>query len=113
VTGHFCSSSRAPAPGFLKLSARTLPIFSWFGQGPRCFYAAREGRNEWQALTALMKERGLANHEASPLFVGTHDARLTRFGATHIVRRAVAIATAGRSSPARLFLLTSSGIRSP
>jgi integrase/recombinase XerD len=26
-----------------------------------------------QALTALMKERGLANHEASPLFVGTHD----------------------------------------
>ena len=45
-----------------------------------------------QALTALMKERGLANHQASPLFVGTHDARLTRFGATHIVRRAVAAA---------------------
>lgn len=45
-----------------------------------------------QALTALMKERGLANHDASPLFVGIHDARLTRFGATHIVRRAVAAA---------------------
>jgi site-specific recombinase XerD len=46
-----------------------------------------------KALKALMSERGVAIHEARPLFVGTHDTRLTRFGATHIVRRAVATAT--------------------
>jgi integrase/recombinase XerD len=32
-------------------------------------------------------------HETRPLFVGTHEIHLTRFGATHIVRRAVATAT--------------------
>lgn len=53
------------------------------------------------ALTALMKERGLANQEARPLFVGTHDERLTRFGATHIVRRAVSTATASQPELAR------------
>ena len=46
------------------------------------------------ALKALMRERGVDRHEARPLFVGTHGTRLTRFGATHIVRRAVAAATA-------------------
>lgn len=46
-----------------------------------------------QALTALMHERGLAAHERRPLFIGAQDERLTRFGATHIVRRAVATAT--------------------
>jgi integrase/recombinase XerD len=45
-------------------------------------------------LQVLMKERSLEGHEATSLFVGTHGARLTRFGATHLVRRAVAAATA-------------------
>ncbi len=45
-----------------------------------------------KALKSLMNERGVALHDR-PLFVGTHETRLTRFGATHIVRRAVATAT--------------------
>ena len=47
-----------------------------------------------KALKTLMRERGVDRHEARPLFVGKHETRLTRFGATHIVRRAVAAATA-------------------
>lgn len=47
-----------------------------------------------KALKALMRERAVDHHEARPLFVGTHGTRLTRFGATHIVRRVVAAATA-------------------
>jgi integrase/recombinase XerD len=47
-----------------------------------------------KALKALMSECHVEDHEVRPLFVGTNGARLTRFGATHIVRRAVAIATA-------------------
>lgn len=47
-----------------------------------------------KAVKALMRERGVDPHEVRALFVGTHGARLTRFGATHIVRRAVATATA-------------------
>ena len=43
-----------------------------------------------QSLTELLKERGLAHHEPQPIFVGAHNERLTRFGATHIVRRAAA-----------------------
>ena len=54
-----------------------------------------------KALQALMSERGLGSHEAKSLFVGTHGARLTRFGATHIVRRAVATATANMPELAR------------
>ena len=46
-----------------------------------------------KVLKALLCEIGVSHHEARPLFVGTHNSRLTRFGATHIVRRAVAIAT--------------------
>jgi integrase/recombinase XerD len=49
-----------------------------------------------KTLEALMNERGTALHESRPLFVGTHDTRLTRFGAIHIVRRAVATATLAR-----------------
>lgn len=49
-----------------------------------------------RALKALMSERGLKGREDCPLFVGTHGERLTRFGATHVVRRAVATATKGR-----------------
>ncbi|WP_137934938.1 tyrosine-type recombinase/integrase [Mesorhizobium comanense] len=54
-----------------------------------------------KALRALMTERGVNHQEARPLFVGTHEMRLTRFGATHIVRRAVAIATLTRPELAR------------
>ena len=54
-----------------------------------------------KALKALMNERGVALHEPCPLFVGTHDIRLTRFGATHIVRRAVATATLAKPELAR------------
>lgn len=44
-------------------------------------------------LKALIRERGFEEQEDRPIFVGTHGERLTRFGATHIVRRAVATAT--------------------
>jgi site-specific recombinase XerD len=54
-----------------------------------------------KALKALTRAGGLALHDARPLFVGTHDTRLTRFRATHIVRRAVATATLTRSELAR------------
>lgn len=43
-----------------------------------------------KALEALLRERGVGRHESRPLFVGTRGERLTRFGATHVVRRAVA-----------------------
>src|SRR5208337_4835928 len=46
-----------------------------------------------KGLKALMNERGVAFHETRPIFVGSRETRLTRFGATHIVRRAVATAT--------------------
>ncbi|MER8562686.1 tyrosine-type recombinase/integrase [Mesorhizobium sp. M0578] len=49
-----------------------------------------------KALRTLMTERGVNRQEARPLFVGTHETRLTRFGATHVVRRAVATATLTR-----------------
>jgi site-specific recombinase XerD len=45
-----------------------------------------------KALKALMRERGVQPCDASPIFVGTNGTRLTRFGAVHIVRRAVAVA---------------------
>jgi integrase/recombinase XerD len=54
-----------------------------------------------KALKALMRERGIGCHEAHPLFVGNRETRLTRFGATHIVRRAVAAATANAPELAR------------
>jgi len=54
-----------------------------------------------KALKALMSEHGVGHQEAHPLFVGTHGTRLTRFGATHIVRRAVAAATAKMPELAR------------
>lgn len=47
-----------------------------------------------KALKALMYEREVEPHEVRPLFVGKNETRLTRFGATHIVRRAVAVAAA-------------------
>jgi site-specific recombinase XerD len=46
-----------------------------------------------KALETLLRERGVGRHDCLPLFVGAHGERLTRFGATHIVRRAVAAAS--------------------
>ncbi|RUT86833.1 MULTISPECIES: tyrosine-type recombinase/integrase [unclassified Mesorhizobium] len=43
-----------------------------------------------RALTTLLGERGITHHEPRPIFVGARNERLTRFGATHIVRRAAA-----------------------
>jgi site-specific recombinase XerD len=43
-----------------------------------------------RALEALLRERGLGRHEPRPIFVGDRGERLTRFGGTHILRRAVA-----------------------
>lgn len=42
-----------------------------------------------RTLRALCRERGLDRNEQHPIFVGARGNRLTRFGATHIVRRAV------------------------
>ena len=67
-----------------------------------------------KAIKALVTERHVDNHEAHPLFVGTHGKRLTRFGATHIVRRAVAAAAAiAPELRANRSRLTSCGTRSP
>ncbi|MDE4604603.1 tyrosine-type recombinase/integrase [Sinorhizobium meliloti] len=54
-----------------------------------------------RALTALLAEHGIANHEPRPIFIGTRNERLTRFGATHIVRRAVAQAVTIRPTLAQ------------
>lgn len=44
-------------------------------------------------IYGLLRERGIGHHERVPLFVGALGRPLTRFGATHIVRRAVAAAS--------------------
>jgi integrase len=49
-----------------------------------------------RSLTALLSERGVLHHEPKPIFVGIHNERLTRFGATHIVRRAASQAVSIR-----------------
>jgi len=41
-----------------------------------------------------LQERGLGHDERRPVFVGVRGGRLTRFGATHVVRRAVRRVTA-------------------
>jgi len=46
-----------------------------------------------QSLRELCRERGLGSDERQPVFVGERGHRLTRFGVTHLVRRAVARAT--------------------
>lgn len=53
------------------------------------------------ALRALITERSLGSDPAGPIFRGTHGERLTRFGATHVVRRAVAAARATQPSLAQ------------
>lgn len=45
------------------------------------------------AIDRLLRERGVGRHDHVPVFVGVHGQRLTRFGAIHIVRRAVAAAS--------------------
>ena len=42
-----------------------------------------------RALEALCRDRGLGSEERRPLFVGAQGERLTRFGAVHVVRRAL------------------------
>jgi integrase/recombinase XerD len=41
------------------------------------------------AIQKLLKERGIGRYEHAPVFVGVHGQRLTRFGAVHILRRAI------------------------
>lgn len=45
------------------------------------------------AIDSLLRERCVGRHEHVPVFVGARGQRLTRFGATHAVRRAVAAAS--------------------
>lgn len=54
-----------------------------------------------QALRALCRERGLGADERRPVFIGEGGERLTRFGVTHLVRRAVERATFDAPSLAR------------
>ena len=53
------------------------------------------------AVDGLLRERGTGRHERVPVFVGVYGRHLTRFGATHIVRRAVAAASDGKPELAR------------
>jgi integrase/recombinase XerD len=46
-----------------------------------------------KTLEAQLREHRIGRHDPLPLFAGMHGERLTRFGATHIVRRAVAAAS--------------------
>lgn len=45
------------------------------------------------AIHNLLKERRIGRHDHVPVFVGPNGQRLTRFGATHVVRRAVVAAS--------------------
>ena len=45
------------------------------------------------AIASLLRERDVARQDHAPIFVGARGESLTRFGATHIVRRAVAEAS--------------------
>lgn len=53
------------------------------------------------AINDLLRENGVGHHEAVPVFAGVHGERLTRFGATHIVRRAAEAASIQMPEPAR------------
>lgn len=53
------------------------------------------------ALRVLIAEHGFGREPQRPIFCGAHGERLTRFGATHVVRRAVAAATAAQPGLAR------------
>lgn len=53
------------------------------------------------ALRALIAEHGSIDNPSNPIFLGTDGERLTRFGATHVVRRAVATASIQQPSLTR------------
>ena len=103
-TGRCSCSSDEPAPASPRRSELMHAIFGSIARDRTCSCAARAAKSGScrlpsdlvGALKALMRERGLEAQEQRPLFVGTHGERLTRFGATHIVRRAVATATVSR-----------------
>jgi len=46
-----------------------------------------------RAIDNLLQERGIDRHDHVPVFVGAQAQRLTRFGATHILRRAIVTAS--------------------
>jgi site-specific recombinase XerD len=63
-----------------------------------------------RALEALCKQRGVSCQSREPVFVGERGARLTRFGVTHVLRRAVRHAAIKTPSlPARECRRISSG----
>ncbi len=94
VTARFYCSWHGPARGSPKPPASTQTTSSWKGRTRKCCCAAKAAepipQDLARALTALLTEHGIANHEPGPIFIGARNERLTRFGATHIVRRAVA-----------------------
>lgn len=51
------------------------------------------------ALRAICRERELGAHAHCPIFVGAQGERLTRFGAAHVVRRALMRGALGRPPP--------------
>jgi integrase/recombinase XerD len=53
------------------------------------------------SLRALSRERELGSHDRRAVFVGARGERLTRFGVTHLVRRAVKQASAARPALAQ------------
>lgn len=53
------------------------------------------------SLRAFCRERELGGHDRRPVFVGVRGERLTRFGVTHLVRRAVKQAAASHPALAR------------
>ena len=91
------------------LGVKMSAISSSTEPGPRCFCTARAARDVSLpvsadlagALRALIAELGLDRDPLGPIFRGAHDERMTRFGATHVVRRAVAKATAAQPGLAR------------
>ena len=98
-----CSFSGEPGHVSPRRSASTCATFTLDQARPQVLLRGK-GRKERsvpvandlaKALKTLIRERGLAPHDHQPLFVGLHGERLTRFGATHIIRRAVAIAVKG------------------
>ncbi|WP_353817455.1 tyrosine-type recombinase/integrase [Mesorhizobium sp.] len=57
---------------------------------PQMLLRGKGRRDRVVPRTTLLGEPGITHHEPRPIFVGVRNERLTRFGATHIVRRAAA-----------------------
>lgn len=99
--GCCCFSSGAPARGVSEALSINVCDLDLDRVRPQVLLRGKGRKERIVPITndlasALMRERGLESHEEQPLFVGTHGERLTRFGATHIVRRVVAAATLSR-----------------